>query len=659
MMHDLLNDLAKYVCKDFCFRLKFDKGQCIPKATRHFLFAVNDVRCFDGLGSLIDAKRLRSFLPITEIGRTYFGDFYWQFKVSIYDLFSNFKFLRVLSFYGCLSLKEVPNSIGDLRHLHSLDLSCTMIQKLPDSICLLYNLLILKLSFCGQLKELPSNFHKLTKLRCLEFECTSLTKTPMHFGELKNLQVLSTFFVDRNSELSTTTKQLGGLNLHGSLSINEVQKIVNPLDALEANLKNKQLVVLDLNWKFDHIPNDTRNEKKVLENLQPSKHLERLSIRSYCGTQFPSWVFDNSLSNLVFLRLEDCKYCQCLPPLGLLSSLNTLIIGGFDGIVRIGAEFYGSSSSSFVSLERLEFWNMKEWEEWECKTTSFPRLQHLYVYKYPKLKGLSEQLLHLKKLFIVACNKLIISKNSKDTSSLEFLSINACPRVITPVTHYNFLEQIEIDCSCHSVIIFPLDFFPKLRALELRRCQKLRRISQEYAHNRLNKLTINDCPQFESLPNIQILLPFLTELQIINCPRVEMFPNGGFPPNIKDLSLSSLKLITSLRETLDSNTCLQSLVIENMDVEYFPDEVLLPRSLTFLEIRKCQNLKKMEYKGLCLLSSLLLSNCPNLQCLPEEGLLKSISSLQIWKCPLLKERCKNPEGEDLGKIAHIQKLEIW
>jgi len=202
-MHDLLNDLAKYVCGDFCYRLKFYKGQCIPKAARHFSFVVNDVECFDGFGSLTDVKRLRSFLPIREIGRICFGLYPWQFRISIPDLFFKIKFLRVLSFSGCLDLREVPDSVGDLKHVDSLDLLWTKIQKLTDSICLLYNLLILKLNYCSSLEELPSNLHKLTKLRYLEFEGTKLTKMPIHFGELRNLQVLSTFFVERNSELKT------------------------------------------------------------------------------------------------------------------------------------------------------------------------------------------------------------------------------------------------------------------------------------------------------------------------------------------------------------------------------------------------------------------------------------------------------------------------
>ncbi|KOM56826.1 hypothetical protein LR48_Vigan10g271800 [Vigna angularis] len=655
-MHDLLNDLAKYVCADFCFRLKFDKGNCIPKTTRHFLFAFDDLRYFDGSGSLTDAKRLRSFVPITN--NFVHGAFPCQIKILIRELFSKWKFLRVLSLNGNYDLEEVPDSVGDLKHLHSLDLSRTMIRKLPDSVGLLYNLLILKLNDCSFLKELPSNLHKLTNLRCLEFEDTEVTKMPMHFGELKNLHVLNMFCVDRNSEFSA--KQLGGINLHGRLSINELQNIVNPLDALEANLKNKQLVELKLIWNWNHIPDDPMKNKKVLENLQPSNQLEHLSIRSYCGTQFPSWVFDNSLSNLVSLELEDCKYCLCLPPLGLLSSLKTLKIRGFDGIVSIGAEFYGSSSSSFKSLEILKFYNMKEWEEWECKTTSFPRLQHLVIVRCPKLKGLSEQLLHLKELFIESCPNLIVSEHSEDTSALDLLRTRSCPLVNIPMTRYDFIEQITIDKSCNSLTIFQLNFFPILRLLRLEGCQNLQRISQEHPHNHLKKMSVCACPQFESFPSegLSAAFPFLTELEIIWCRKVEKFPDGGLPSNVKHMSLSSIKLIASLRETLDVNTCLESLSMKYLDVESFPDEVLLPPSLTSLTISNCRNLKRLGHKVLYNLSSLTLFDCRNLQCLPEEGLPESISSLQILNCPLLKQRCQKPEGKDWRKIAHIQNLRV-
>ncbi|BAU01006.1 hypothetical protein VIGAN_11015700, partial [Vigna angularis var. angularis] len=92
---------------------------------------------------------------------------------------------------------------------------------------------------------------------------------------------------------------------------------------------------------------------------------------------------------------------------------------------------------------------------------------------------------------------------------------------------------------------------------------------------------------------MQILLPSLTELEIIDCPKVEKFPDGGLPSNIKCMSLSSLKLIASLRDTLDVNTCLERLTIEKLDVESFPGEVLLPRSLTSLSFLFCQILKSL------------------------------------------------------------------
>ncbi|XP_027925290.1 putative disease resistance RPP13-like protein 1 [Vigna unguiculata] len=660
-MHDLLNDLAKYVCANFCFRFKFDKGNFVPNTTRHFSFRLEDARCFDGLGSLTDAKRMRSFLPIRETATTksYHYKLPCQFKTLIHELFSKLKFLRVLSLDGYSDLREVPDSVGDLKHLHSLDLSRTYIQKLPESISVLYNLLILKLNGCSYLEELPSNLHKLTKLHCLEFEDTKVTKMPLNFEELKNLHVLNMFLVDRNGESSV--KQLGGLNLHGKLSINEVQNIVNPLDALEANLKDKHLVELQLEWKSNHVCDDSEKEKKVLENLQPSKHLEHLSITNYGGTQLPSWVFNNSLSNLVFLRLKSCKYCVCLPSLGLLSSLKTLEIIGLKGISSIGVEFYGSNSS-FMSLETLNFMDMKEWEEWECKTTSFPRLQHLFVNRCPKLKGLSNQLLHLKHLVICYCDKLIISETNMDTRSLEFLKLNSCPLVSIPTTHYNLLKEMSIDDGCDSLTTFSLDFFPNLCYLYLRRCRNLQRISQEDTHNHLQRMTIAVCPQFESFPtqnlkllpkHMQVLLPSLNQLWIIDCPQVEMPPDGGLPSNVKLMYLSNVKLMASMRVNLDN-----TLQIGKLDVECFPDEGLLPRSLTTLLITESPNLKRLNYKGLCHLSSLTLNGCTNLECLPEEGIPKSISSLTIWDCPLLQKRCQNPEGKDWEKIAHIQQLRV-
>nr|KYP51605.1 Putative disease resistance RPP13-like protein 1 [Cajanus cajan] len=121
VMHDLLNDLAKYVGGDFCFRTS---------------------------------------------------------STFINDLFLKFKYLRVLSLSGNSSLTEVPDSIGNLKHLRSLDLSCTHIRKLPDSICSLYNLQILKLRYCAHFGGLPLNFNKL-KLQLLDLSGTDVNKTAM------------------------------------------------------------------------------------------------------------------------------------------------------------------------------------------------------------------------------------------------------------------------------------------------------------------------------------------------------------------------------------------------------------------------------------------------------------------------------------------------
>ena len=239
--------------------------------------------------------------------------YHWHCKMSIDDLFSKFKFLCVLSLFCCSNLTKVPNSVGNLTYLCWLKLSYTSIEKLPDSTCSLSNLQILKLNHCLNLKELPTNLHQLTNLHCLEFINTNIRKVPAHLGKLKNLQVLSSFYVDKITEFGI--QQFWELNLHGSLTIGELQNIENPSDALEADLKNKtHLVELELqrgcNWGLcwcNRKPVDSTNAGDAIENLRPSKHLKKLSIRNFVGKQFPNWLLNNSLSNVVTLVLHKCE----------------------------------------------------------------------------------------------------------------------------------------------------------------------------------------------------------------------------------------------------------------------------------------------------------------------------------------------------------------
>ncbi|RZB65900.1 putative disease resistance RPP13-like protein 1, partial [Glycine soja] len=590
VMHDVLNDLGKYVCGDIYFRLEVDQAKCTQKTARYFSVAMNNKQHFDEFGTLCDTKRLRTFMPTIRIMNEYYNS--WHCNMSIPELFSKFKFLR--------------------------------------------------LNYCRYLKEQPSNLHELTNLHRLEFVNTKIIKVPPHLGKLKNLQVsMSSFDVGKTSEF--TIQQLGELNLHGRLSFWELQNIENPSDALAADLKNKtRLVELELEWNWNRNPDDSAKERDaiVIENLQPSKHLEKLSIRNYGGKQFPNWLSNNSLSNVVFLKLHN--YFK--------SSL--------DGIVSIGADFHGNGTSSFPSLETLKFSSMKAWEKWECEAVigAFPCLQYLSISKCPKLKGdLPEQLLPLKKLQISECKQLEASapraleldlkdfgKLQLDRASLKKLRMGG--------------HSAETDNGFDSQKTFPLDFFPALRTLHLRGFHNLQMITQDHTHNHLEFLKIRECPQLESLPgSMHMLLPSLKELVIDDCPRVESFPEGGLPSNLKEMGLykCSSGLMASLKGALGGNPSLESLGIVELDAESFPDEGLLPLSLTCLRIRDFRNLKKLDYKGLCQLSSLkklILGNCPNLQQLPEEGLSKSISYLFIGGCPKLEQRCQNPGGEDWPKI---------
>ena len=95
-------------------------------------------------------------------------------------------------------------------------------------------------------------------------------------------------------------------------------------------------------------------------------------------------------------------------------------------------------------------------------------------------------------------------------------------------------------------------------------------------------------------------------------------------------------------------------------MESFPEENLLPSSLTTLFIGGFQNLRSLDNMGLQHLTSLQQLwnvNCPELKHMPKVGLPVSIYYLRIYSCPFSKQ-CKEKKGKEWRKIAHIPFIHI-
>ncbi|KAG4201755.1 hypothetical protein ERO13_A05G298401v2 [Gossypium hirsutum] len=407
VMHDLISDLATSVAGKFIYRLEGSNGSCeITKRTGHLSNVQEEYDVRQKFQSLPEAKRLRTFLNVkSSSGWPYVSN------VLTHDLLMKSS-LRVLSLAGYKNINELPKDIGSLKHLRNLNLSKTSIRRLPNSLCTLYNLQALTLHGCSDLVELPRDMGRLINMLYLDIRGTKLTRMPEGMGKLKDIRILTDFVL--GDETGSSINELGKLkHLRGRLAISRLKNVVYARDAKDANLKDKfNLKELKLTWdEYDDIDGDSKHDREVLEQLEPNTNLKHILIESYKGTRFPEWVGHFSFSNMVFLKLQDCKFCISLPSLGQLSSLKSLSISGFSGVVIVGEEFYSNGQAStkpFGSLEILAFEEMAGWEEWSCRSDeAFSLLEELSIRDCPKLiKSMPKHLPSLKKLNIANCEKL-------------------------------------------------------------------------------------------------------------------------------------------------------------------------------------------------------------------------------------------------------------
>ncbi|KAM3693507.1 hypothetical protein ACB094_08G171500 [Castanea mollissima] len=736
LMHDLVHDLAKSISGKFCFRLEGDNRNKIIDRTRHFSYLRTKYDIPEKFTALCKAKNLRTFISLEmkeeDEDENEKVDFYLTNKVP-HDLLLKLRFLRVLSLSDYCNIK-LPESIGDFKHLRYLDVSFTEIERLPESTCMLVNLQTLNLSGCKFLVKLPKKLRNLINLRHLHISGTSIGNMPIHMGRLQCLQTLTKFVVGK--DIGFQIEELGKLsNLRGVIVISNLQNVINSTNALEAKLKDKEhLKELALEWDA---ANDiiSQSERDVLNNLQPHTSLTKLVIKNYNGTSFPNWIGDSSFSNITVVHLNSCRNCSSLPSLGQLPSLQDLFVFGFDEVVTVAADFYGSGSytiTPFQSLKILRFEAMSKWEKWspyhgegEDEGGVFPSLQELYlsgslpkhlpsltvlhIYECKQLESSLPTAPSIRELLLLNCNDALLKElppalhleslprgGLSSPTTLKYLSIRNCKEVEFPMYPcYSSVEQLEIEDSCNSLKSFPLDIFPKLRLLKIKRCSNMESLSVSEGHHltdllelkikncpnfvafpsgglsapNLSKLEVVNCSRLNSLPeNMHTFLPSVQNLKIKNCPQIESFPEGGLPSNLFSLRIDDCKkLICNRMEWgLQRLQSLKVLQFRNddpdcWDVESFPEEYLLPTTVTHLIVYGFRNLRTLDNKGFQHLNSLqylCIGGCPKFKHMPEEGLPVSVSHIQITECPLLTKRLQRKKGKEWRNIAHTPFIEI-
>nr|XP_048318605.1 putative disease resistance RPP13-like protein 1 [Ziziphus jujuba var. spinosa] len=573
VMHDLIHDLVQYMSRGHYFTLEDGNSEEVTMKVHHLVVTshVSD----QTLDSISKTTHLRILFPSSR------NSFCSLSNKAVNDTVSKLTVLRVLNLSWCKTFKELPKKFGDLKHLHSLDLSNSLVERLPESVSKLYNLQILNLSSCQKLTQLPDDMHLLINLWHLDIAgCYKMEKMPRQIGKLKGLQTLTTFIVGEDG--GARVRELGELSeLRGNISLQNLENVANGEDTSKARFANKKkLEELTFSWRRD--TEDPEHDKPVVEKLLSGVELKRLNIIGYGGMEFPNCFRNpNTISSIVSIKLERYRHSQSLPELGELPSLKTLHIKQLDGVVRVSKEFYRTKG--------------------KCEKTQ----------EVPQTVG---------------CNGEALERSGRKNETCVLPHSSGSSNSFLTKLQSTTLTHLEIK-NCQVLESFPLCSFPNFTHLDLVACENLKDIKVVYGKPLpLGSLSIGGCPNFISFRGHRL--------------KIESFPAAVLPPTLNGLLVDKCStLTTNRREWHRQNSQLLNSLISEMnqmqDFTSFHETELNAPDLNALTVEHCENLKKLEGK----FKDMIVKKCggPPLVVETLGGLLHYKETEEEWEMILKSE----------------------
>ncbi|XP_064979736.1 putative disease resistance protein RGA3 [Musa acuminata AAA Group] len=359
-----------------------------------------------------------------------------QTKTVEDDVLKRLRHLRVLEL-ACTSIETIPDTIGKLIHLRFLSFAGTMIHEIPKTIGRLANLQMLLVQGCQQLHVLPKAIIRLHNLRCLALSDTPLTHIPKGIGRLKNLNSIMGFVVGHDESRSKPDEEwcdleeLQSLSKMRHLSIYQLQRAT--INGVSVLTSMSMLRELTLGWTMSVDPCSSEDQiqraEKLFDQLSPPSSPQKLSIEGFPGRRFPSWMMSkttptgDSLPNLKFLSIWNLPSCVELPPVSRFPQLKWFDVNRAKAIKTIGPEFLGLGEAGGEptrrKLEHLKFKDMPNWEQWEEEKVDgddggralrllrlLPNLKSCSLENCPKLRALPDVLRHAPNL-----ERLVIRNN--------------------------------------------------------------------------------------------------------------------------------------------------------------------------------------------------------------------------------------------------------